>query len=424
MKSDSVCPLRVAVLGSTYPRSPDDPGVPWLRESVRRAAASGHEVTVIAPAYKGLCDHTIDGVPVVRFRYGPAARETLTHDEGAPSKLRRGSPVMKLLAAVYVLSGMWTTLRVCYVKKIELLHVHWPFPHGLMALAPAMLLGVKVVSTCHSAELALAKKGRVASALLRLCLRRSDLVCANSAHTAAMVKENSGVDAVVIPYGATVTPREGGEAVDPTAPMLLFCGRLIQRKGVGYLLEAMPEILRRHPSARLVITGEGDCKAAWEALATKLSLGDRVRFAGFVSNEELAELYAACTVYVHPAIIDDQGDTEGLGVVLVEALANRKPVVASRVGGIVDVIRHEDTGLLVPEKDPLALAEAVCRVLDAPEYAAGLAERGLAHARSYFDWDRITRQLNGVYALVTGTAPAPGKPQPRDAGPNPLKHAA
>ena len=241
-----------------------------------------------------------------------------------------------------------------------------------------------------------------------------------------MVKANSGVDAVILPYGATVTPRESAPAAKTSGPLLLFCGRLIQRKGVGYLLRAMPEILRRHPDARLVITGEGDCKAEWERLASDLGLGDRVKFAGFVSNEELAALYASCTVYVHPAVIDDQGDTEGLGVVLVEALANRKPVVASRVGGIVDVIRHEDTGLLVPEKSPEAIVEAVCRVLEHPGFAAGLAERGLAHARSYFDWDRITRQLNGLYALVTGIAARP-KPSCRESAasaPRPQTRAA
>lgn len=393
-------PLRVAVLGSTYPRYETDPGVPWLRESVRRAAAE-HEVTVIAPAYRGLRSHTIDGVRVERFRYGPASAETLTHDEGAPSKLRR-NPLLKGLAAIYVLSGAWKTFWVCRTRRIDVLHVHWPFPHGLMALAPAWLLGVKVVSTCHSAELAMARKSRLAGVLLAFCLRRSDAVFANSAHTAALVKDASGVTATVLPYGTTVAPVAATRAPDAQSPLLLFCGRLIQRKGVGYLIEAMPKILARHPGARLVITGEGDCKAGWVEQAARLLPADRVRFAGFVSNAELAALYAECTVYVHPAVIDDQGDTEGLGVVLVEAMANRKPVVASAVGGIVDVIIDGKTGLLVPEKDPGEIADAVCRLLDDPALAARLADGGLAHAESYFDWNRITRVLHAAYDRVSG----------------------
>ena len=107
-----------------------------------------------------------------------------------------------------------------------------------------------------------------------------------------------------------------------------------------------------------------------------LGLGEIVRFAGFVSNEALSSLFQSCSIYVHPAIYDSKGDTEGLGVVLVEALSNRKPVVASEVGGIVDVIKDGQTGLLVPEKNPEAIAEAVLRLLNEPEFAQRLGEQG------------------------------------------------
>src|SRR5580704_12430954 len=86
--------LRVAAVASTYPRFHDDPLVPWLRESVGRLARRGHDMTVIAPSFSGLASHSIDGVPVRRFRYGMRAVETLTHDEGAPSKLGR-NPLYK-----------------------------------------------------------------------------------------------------------------------------------------------------------------------------------------------------------------------------------------------------------------------------------------------------------------------------------------
>jgi glycosyltransferase involved in cell wall biosynthesis len=128
-----------------------------------------------------------------------------------------------------------------------------------------------------------------------------------------------------------------------------------------------------------------------------MGLRDRVAFLGFVSAEKLAELYRACDVYVHPAVFDDRGDTEGLGVVLVEALANRCPVVASCVGGIVDVIRHEATGLLVTEKDEHALANAIVRLLDDPALAQRLGEAGRSFALEHFDWERITTQTENLY---------------------------
>ena len=371
-------PLQIAVLGSTYPRSQEDYEVPWLRESVNRIAARGHEVTVIAPAYAGLGDHLIDGIPVRRFRYAPARWEKLTHGEGAPNKLK-ANPFLKVLTLTYVLSGVWSTWRLCREKKIDVLHVHWPFPHGLMALLPAWFNGVKVVSSCHSAELALASRSKLSTRILSACLRRSDAVTANSAHTANLTHKMTGVGPAVIPYGATVQIDESALPLAPhpdEVPLLLFSGRLIARKGVDFLLQAMPLILAKR-KVRLVITGDGHCRASWEILAFVLGISDSVEFAGFVSKERLSELFRSCSVYVHPAIYDERGDTEGLGVVLIEALRNKKPVVASKVGGIVDVIQNERTGLLVPEKTPGALAQAVLRLLDDSALAARLGEAGV-----------------------------------------------
>jgi glycosyltransferase involved in cell wall biosynthesis len=392
--------LRIAVIGSTYPRSEQDYEVPWLRESVNRIVARGHQVTVLAPSYCGLKDHLIDGTTVQRFRYAPARWEKLTHGEGATNKLKK-KPILKLLTLTYILSGVWAAFRICWEKRIDILHVHWPFPHGLMALFPAWLRGVKVVSSCHSAELALASGNKASTRVLASCLRRSAAVTANSRHTADLIQKMAGIDSEVIPYGATVRiETESLASADlPAVPLLLFSGRLIQRKGVQFLLQAMPLILAKR-SVRLVITGDGHCRAEWDALSRELGLSDQVEFAGFVSNERLGELFRACTIYVHPAIYDDRGDTEGLGVVLIEALRNRKPVVASRVGGIVDVIKDGSTGLLVPEKDPGAIAAAVLRLLEDPALARRLGEEGFAHASRFFDWEAITDQLEAVYQRV------------------------
>ena len=392
--------LRIVVLGSTYPRAQDDYEVPWLRESVNRIAVRGNHVTVLAPSYAGLKDHLIDAIQVRRFRYAPARWEKLTHGEGATNKLRK-NPLLKLLTLTYLLSGICAAWKICRKERIDVLHVHWPFPHGLMALLPRWLNGVKVVSTCHSAEIALARQNKLSTWLLAICLHRSDAVCANSSHTANLVRQVSGIDAEVIPYGATVRIEEATPTIrnDQEVPFLLFSGRLIQRKGIHFLLQAMPLILAQR-KVRLIITGDGHCRAEWEALSLKLGLQAQVQFAGFVTNERLSQLFRTCTIYVHPAIYDDRGDTEGLGVVLIEALRNRKPVVASRVGGIVDVIQDGKTGLLVPEKDPLAIAKAVLGLLDDPALARRLGEAGYVYATKFFDWDRITDQLEAVYQRI------------------------
>ncbi len=149
-------PLRVCVIASTYPRSEADYAVPWLRESVHQMTLRGHQVTVLAPSYKGMNDHEIDGVTVRRFRYAPARMETLTHEEGAPNKI--GKISRQLLGLPYVACGVWAAARLAESQKFDVVHTHWPFPHEPIGSMLARRCGAPLLLTCHGAEFALARK--------------------------------------------------------------------------------------------------------------------------------------------------------------------------------------------------------------------------------------------------------------------------
>jgi len=129
----------------------------------------------------------------------------------------------------------------------------------------------------------------------------------------------------------------------------------------------------------------------------ELNLHESVTLTGRLTDEELVNQYADCDVFCLPAIIDSRGDSEGLGVVLLEAMNYQRPVVASNVGGIPDVIQHEKTGLLTKEKDPEDLAEKLIKVLTDSKYAKGLAERGCQFASTEFSWKKIMGQWEAVY---------------------------
>ncbi|HDN83241.1 MAG TPA: glycosyltransferase, partial [Candidatus Altiarchaeales archaeon] len=123
-------------------------------------------------------------------------------------------------------------------------------------------------------------------------------------------------------------------------------------------------------------------------------------FKGKVSNEELRRCYQNCDVFVLPACIDSRGDTEGLGVVLLEAMSYKKPVIASNVGGIVDIVKDGETGLLVPEKNSQKLAEAIHTVLKNDELASRLGKQGYEFVSRNFNWARITDQLIEIYSQL------------------------
>src|SRR5205823_5244559 len=199
---------------------------------------------------------------------------------------------------------------------------------------------------------------------------------------------------------APTVPR--AERRSAAAPFtVLFVGRLVERKGVSHLVDAV-SLLLPLPGAdvRLVIVGDGPERARIEARIREKRLDGRVAVRGRVSDAELQAAYAAADAFVLPAVVDRRGDTEGLGVVLLEAMNHRVPVIASAIGGITDIVEDGVSGLLVPPGDATALAAALGRLARAPDLAAGLGEAGYRRLRERFSWDAITRRWLEVYAAA------------------------
>ena len=159
--------------------------------------------------------------------------------------------------------------------------------------------------------------------------------------------------------------------------------------------------------AKVAIVGKGDprVEADLRKVTEELRLGDRVIFAGKVPEEELIRWDRDCDVFCLPAIIDSQGETEGLGVVLLEALTYARPVVASDVGGIPDIVRHGRTGLLCPQKDPDALARALLELLKDPERAERLGAQGRELVSTEFSWRHVVAQWESFYAETAARLP-------------------
>lgn len=422
--------MKVLVIGSVYPRFHEDAEVPWLRTSIAHLKKAGLQVQVLAPAYKGLKSHEIDGVPVNRFRYAPANLEMLTHEEGAPSKMA-SKPWLQLLAIPYIISGFFKCLHICRKWRPDIIHAHWPFPHAYIALGAAKLFKIPLVLNFHGAELLLIRKKKWVRPLLKFAIGQAQAVFANSSFTAGKIKAIRNVDVEWSPYGTTLDERretrdERREAVEgvslPLAPAsasatpsprgdspktpephaingkfkILFVGRHIERKGICYLIEAAKYLPRDQFEIRIV--GVGDLTEELKKQAASMPPESaEIIFTGKLSPEELANEYRTANVFTLPAIVDSKGDTEGLGVVLIEAMELGLPVVASNVGGIPDVVVDGVSGILVPEKSPEALASAFKKLSS----DAGLVRDLLAGAQKRieecFTWDGIIERQVQAY---------------------------
>lgn len=180
--------------------------------------------------------------------------------------------------------------------------------------------------------------------------------------------------------------------VPPEVFVIATIGRLIPRKGQRYLLGAIPKVLECQPKAVFTFFGEGPDEPLLRTLAKDLGIEEKVIFAGF--EEKIERVLGGLDILVHPAL------SEGLGVVLIEAMIAKVPVVATAVGGIPEIILPGQTGLLVPPADPEALAEAILTLLQNPECARQLGEAGRLYALEKFSVDAMVEGNLAVYYEV------------------------
>ena len=410
---------KVLVIGSVYPRFHEDAEVPWLRTSIAHLKKAGLDIQVLAPAYKGLKSHEIDGIKVDRFRYAPANWEMLTHEEGAPSKMA-SKPWLQLLAIPYIISGFFKCIKICRKWRPDIIHAHWPFPHAYIALGAAKLFRIPLVLNFHGAELLLIRKKKWVKPLLKFAIGQAQAVFANSSFTASKIKALRDVTVEWSPYGTTLegaslplasaadaasaTPSNGGHPRNAPEPhpvrgkfKILFVGRHIERKGICYLIEAAKYLPRDQFEIRIV--GVGDLTEELKKLASESATPNSadIIFTGKLSPEALANEYRTANVFTLPAIVDSKGDTEGLGVVLIEAMELGLPIVASNVGGIPDVVVDGVSGILVPEKGPQALASAYKRLAAEPELVKQLLAGSRKRIAECFTWDGIIERQIAVY---------------------------
>ena len=417
--------MKVLVIGSVYPRFHEDAEVPWLRTSIAHLKKAGVEIQVLAPSYKGLKSHDIDGTHVNRFRYAPASWEILTHEEGAPSKMA-SKPWLQLLAIPYIINGFIQCIRICHKWHPDVIHEHWPFPHAYIALGAAKLFKIPLALNFHGAELLLIRKKKWVKPLLKFAIGQAQAVFANSSFTASKIKALRNVDVEWSPYGTTLEEKGErdvilSEAKDPVAvtshPVngkfkILFVGRHIERKGITYLIEAAKYLPADKFEIRIVGVGDLTEQLKQQAAATQnvilsecegSSHGNQpagIIFTGKLSPEALANEYKTANVFVLPAIVDSKGDTEGLGVVLIEAMELGLPIVASNVGGIPDVVVDGKSGILVQEKNPVALADAFKRLAADPLLIKELLAGARNRIDECFTWDGIIKRQIEVYNKV------------------------
>ena len=346
------------------------------------------------------------------FRYAPESREVLGYGRTleADEKVKGGAA---LVTPLYALGLHRATRRQLRARRFDLVHAHWIVPNGVIA---AWSVDIPLAIGLHGSDVFLAEKVRPAAAW---ALRRSRLLTGCSPELVDRVRALGFPEerSRVIPYGVDVTAfspdRDRGRiwreklGIPETAPLVLSVGRMATKKGFHILMEALPELLDANPEAHVVLAGGGDLLPRFQEEA--LRFPGRLHLPGSVLRDTLPDLYRAADVFVLPAVHDSKGNVDGLPNVVLEAMASGLPVAASGISGIPLAVVDGETGLLVPEKEPKALTAALRRLLEAPDLAREMGDRGRRRAEAALTWDAVAARYREGYGTMVDRGPSPGR---------------
>lgn len=395
---------RLLVLTSTFPRWKNDTDPPFVYELSKRLTGA-FDVTVHVPHYPGAePNEIVDGMKVHRFRYFFEPLEKLAGSTGILPTLRHNK-LFYGMVPFFLIAQFCSVLILVRKIRPDIIHAHWIIPQGFIAVFAQILFGVPVVATAHGADI-FGLQGPMFRVIKRFSLKRFRAVTVVSRALAdalvGLIPPDTqpeiismGVDSILFSADKTDDLIRGRYAVK--GPFLLYVGRLTEKKGVRYLIDAMPQVLKEFPSSKLIIIGSGELEEALKVQATSLELTNSIHFTGSVPNSELPEYYATSDIFIGPSIQTEGGDTEGFGLTFVEAAMCGCLVIGTRTGGIGDIIQDNVTGMLVPEKNTEALAEKIIYALEHEKEVEEIKKNSKRQSVDRYDWSVIVKHYEEIF---------------------------
>ncbi|MBX2886221.1 MAG: glycosyltransferase [Granulosicoccus sp.] len=420
--------MKLVVTTSTLPVDEQDvvPGFVLDQVQVLSQLDVDLEIYVLVP-------HHAYGEPVpdrrdfpthheVRFHYFfPHSMEKLSGRGILPAL--KSNPLRYALIPFFLWGQRRALKKLCREIQPDLIYAHWFMPQAVVAAGIARRLNIPLMFTSHASDVSVLKKLPFSRWLVRRCLNVACRFSAVSQRTADKMIEffppdewdrNFAGKLSIIPMGTSIAAvssqgerlqtNEPLENVAPIGqPYLLFLGRLSEKKGIDYLLDAYAELVQqqRVSHQRLVIAGEGELESRLKEKVIRLGLGASVDFAGFVNGASKSELLAAADMVILPSIIDEQGDSEGMPVVLMEALSMSRRVIATTVSGAEEVLTR-NSGVLVEPENASALTSAIASLNEQSAEERHAMETSAFDLSKQFEWVTVGQRYHAMLHEAVG----------------------
>lgn len=388
------------VLASTYPTSAEDIQPEFVKTLTEHLAGSFDTAVLVPHAPNAKLTENVGRVKVVRYRYFLEAWETLAYGSGILNNLKVNRWKW-LLVPFFFLGQVIATLKLLTRERFDYLHAHWIIPQGVVAVIARKLLRNPPVLliTSHGGDL-FSMQGWLGTHLKKWVLKNADQITVVSTAMKEYCIDVLGVEPEkisVVSMGVDLKTRFFPHLDVARNPFgLIFVGRLVEKKGVIYLIQAMPIILKRFPKVQLCVIGDGVLKSQLVDEVNALNIHSHVTFCGAVRNSEIPNYLSRNVISIAPSVVSGSGDQEGLGLVAVEAIGCGCAVVASSLPALADVISHEKTGLLALPESPEDIAKNVCRLLEDPDKMKQMSMSARSFVLIKFDWVTVSKRYQEI----------------------------
>lgn len=390
------------VVASTFPRWQGDIE-PRFVEYLSYELAERFEVVVLAPHCPGAALDEVfsDGdrsIAVHRFRYFIPALQSLAYEGGILARLRR-NPLRICLVPFYLLAQLLSIANLQRRHGFDAIHAHWIIPQGLVValLTKVLRKTPPWLVTSHGGDL-YALRGRILTSLKGWVLGSADAISVvSNAMREYCVRHGVEPERIVVQsMGVDLDQKFTPGDAKVARRGLVFIGRLVDKKGVSHLIDAMVILNKRYPNLNLQVVGDGPLRESLVDQARDGGVSDSIAFVGSVANDDVPRYLRSASIAVMPSVVAPSGDQEGLGLVAVEAMGCGCAVVASDLPAVRDTVKDGVTGLMARPGDGVDLARQIARILDDDRLRKALADSGRRHAIENFNW----RAVGSSYARI------------------------
>ena len=393
---------NVLVTATTFPRWKND-STPRFVYELSGKLAEKYNIIVLAPHHKGaLKREKLEKVDVRRFAYfKPEFLQKLCYNGGIIPNME-SSFLANMQMPLLIISEFFAAFKIIKKEKIRLIHAHWILPQGLVGGILKKLFKIPLIVTIHGSDL-FPLKGSLFKNLHRFVVTNADFITVGSEATKkeliGRVPGFSG-NVKIIPMGVDSIIFKKIKIKKPEKysknKILLFIGRLSGQKGLQYFIDAMPQIVKEEPDAKLLIIGEGPYKPELCKRINENNVNGNVEFLGSMPQSEVAKYHNYADIYIFPSLSNKTG-TEALGLALMEAMSSCCAVIGTKVGGIPSLIKNGYNGILVKQKDSRELSKSVIALLKNKKKAEAMGKNAAAFIRENYSWDKAGSEFIKIY---------------------------